>query len=628
MPMTFWCCGWPLGVVVASALWCAGSAGAASRVPIPALQGEGERSPFTGQRVVTEGVVTLLTDTGFFLQDPVGDANPRTSDGVFVHTAAVPQVSVGQRAHVAGVVAEYGGGPAGRDTLPAATTLTELTHVTVLSARAAGSPVRPVPLRLPLPDGVTLERYEGMRVTLQGPLAVASSRSLGALGQLVLHAGPRPRAPTDVTVPGPAARALAEGQARHRIVLDDALNRRDPHPAPFGGPGPVVRAGAAFATIDGVLDQGAVSPRREAFGYRVQPVGRPRLVPAPPRPEAPPDVGGAIKVAGFNVLNYFTTLNTGPGSCAPHGACRGARDAQALARQRARLVEALRALDAHVVGLMEIENNGEVALRDLVDALNARAGAGRYAVVPAPEGGTGSDATRVALIHQPARVTAVGRAAADTAVVHERAPLAQAFQVAGGGRLLVVVGHLKSKRCDGAVGADADRGDGQGCFNERRVRQAEALQRFALGLRERAGTTDVLLLGDFNAHAREDPVRHLTEAGRWHDLLARWAPAAYTHVFDGVASRLDAAFASPSLASQVAGAAVWHINADESPPPVAAEPDAKGGALAFRSSDHDPVVIGIHLRSKSHPPLSRAGASPWKVPVRADTSGHAARPPP
>jgi predicted extracellular nuclease len=269
-----------------------------------------------------------------------------------------------------------------------------------------------------------------------------------------------------------------------------------------------------------------------------------------------------------------------------------------------------------------------VALRDLVDALNARAGAGRYAVVPAPEGGTGSDATRVALIHPPARVTAVGRAAADIAAVHERAPLAQAFQVAGGGRLLVVVGHLKSKRCDGAVGADADRGDGQGCFNERRVRQAEALQRFALGLRERAGTTDVLLLGDFNAHAREDPVRHLTEAGRWHDLLARWAPAAYTHVFDGVASRLDAAFASPSLASQVAGAAVWHINADESPPPAAAEPDGKGGALAFRSSDHDPVVIGIHLRSKSHPPLSRAGASPWKVPVRADTSGHAARPPP
>ena len=54
-------------------------------------------------------------------------------------------------------------------------------------------------------------------------------------------------------------------------------------------------------------------------------------------------------------------------------------------------------MDADVVGLMEIENNGNTAAQDLVNRLNAVAGAGTYATVAMPVGGTGGDAIRVAI---------------------------------------------------------------------------------------------------------------------------------------------------------------------------------------------------------------------------------------
>ena len=92
-----------------------------------------------------------------------------------------------------------------------------------------------------------------------------------------------------------------------------------------------------------------------------------------PRTATPDEVGGSLQVASFNVLNYFTTLDDGPGVCGPSGDldCRGANSAEELVRQRDKIVAALAAMDADVVGLIEIENDDGTAAADLVAGLNA-----------------------------------------------------------------------------------------------------------------------------------------------------------------------------------------------------------------------------------------------------------------
>ena len=127
------------------------------------------------------------------------------------------------------------------------------------------------------------------------------------------------------------------------------------------------------------------------------------------RPQSPPEVGGSLTVAAYNVLNYFTTLdNSGP-ICGPLGNqdCRGADNTFEFERQRAKLVAALAELDADIVGFMEIENHpGDVPTADLVAGINDVLGPGTYDYIAT--GAIGSDAIRVALIYKPAEVTPVG----------------------------------------------------------------------------------------------------------------------------------------------------------------------------------------------------------------------------
>ena len=119
-------------------------------------------------------------------------------------------------------------------------------------------------------------------------------------------------------------------------------------------------------------------------------------------------MGGNLKVASFNVLNYFTTIDTGALDLRPGDQeCRGADTADELARQRAKIVAALVAINADVVGLIEIENNpGDVPTADLVGGLNDALGAGTYAYIAT--GPIGSDAIRQAFIYKPCTVTPVG----------------------------------------------------------------------------------------------------------------------------------------------------------------------------------------------------------------------------
>jgi predicted extracellular nuclease len=118
-------------------------------------------------------------------------------------------------------------------------------------------------------------------------------------------------------------------------------------------------------------------------------------------------------------------------------------------------------------------------------------------------------------------------------------------------------------------------------------------------LRTQGGQQDVLLLGDFNAYLEEDPLRALEQAG-FKNLLRRLPEEdRYSYVYKGESGALDHALATPGLDAAVSGVGIWHINADESPLldyNLEFKTTDRFRPDPFRSSDHDPVLVGLRFR--------------------------------
>jgi predicted extracellular nuclease len=338
--------------------------------------------------------------------------------------------------------------------------------------------------------------------------------------------------------------------------------------------------------------------------YRIQPTEGADYTAANPRPAEPEDVGGNLTVASFNVLNYFTTWPNPPG--------RGADDATEFGRQRTKIIAAIGALDADVVGLIEIENN-LAAIDDLLDGLNHAEGDGTYELIDT--GPIGTDQIKVAFIYKPASVTPVGDfAILDTKVdprfidTLNRPALAQTWQSnETGGVFTAVINHLKSK--GSACPGDPDLLDGAGNCNLTRKAAAEALVDWLDTDPTDSGDEDFLIMGDLNSYDKEDPIDVLL-AGGYTDLVRKYqGELAYSFVFDGQLGYLDHALAGEALVDEVTGATEWHIFADE--PDILVytmgfkqDPqDALFEANAFRSSDHDALLLGLDSCDEIAPTL-------------------------
>ncbi len=591
------------------------------------IQGNGADAAVTGP-VTTQGVVVGDFEgaspnlRGFFIQDPTGDGDPETSDAVFVFNGNNDSVSLGDVVRVTGNASDYQG-------------QTQVSASQVLTC-GHGS-VAPTDVVLPFPNVDFPERYEGMLVRFPQTLFVTEHYQLGRFGQVVMSSGGPLMQPTEVLLPGAEAQALAEQNALNRVIVDDALNNQNPDPIVFGRLGAplsaanTLRAGDAATGMVGVLTYTWAGNAASGNAWRLRPTnalggGIPNFQPLNPRPATAPSVGGSLKVASFNVLNYFVTLDRPSGDpadnqCGPYNdmECRGADSAEELQRQHDKLMTALIKLDADIVGLVELENTtGVNPLEAIVDGLNQRTASGTYAYVDT--GVLGGDAIRVGLIYKPAKVDPLGDFQVLDATVdprfdtsRNRPALAQSFEdVDNGARFTVVVNHLKSKGDSGLAevctdsdpandSADCDTGDGQGYWNQTRTEAAHALADWIASDPTGIDDPDYLLLGDFNSYRMEDPIRTLEASG-----LVNMAPhflgdAAYSYVFDGQWGSLDHAFATSSLVSQITGAAEYHINADE-PSVLDYNTDFKSdGQIVslyapdeFRTSDHDPVVVGIN----------------------------------
>jgi predicted extracellular nuclease len=554
---------------------------------IGAVQGGGAATPIPGQQVTVRGVVVgdLPGISGFYLQDSDGDGDPATSDGIFVFSPV--DVGLGDTVAVSGGVSETFG----------QTQITSQTDVDVCVD--GGAPDLPAASALDLPaDDATRERLEGMLVQPADALTVSEVFDLTRFGELTLSEGGLLVQPTELARPGAEAQQIAAENALRRILLDDGSNASlNATTAPYLTPGTPVRVGD-------VVD--FTEPLVLGFGFsawRLQPADGTAdgvFAPQNTRPAAPDPVGGDLRVAAFNVLNYFVTLDPAIG--------RGATSPAQFELQAGKIVPAILALDAEVVALMEIEDtdstgyspgNADAALADLVARLNAAEGSEDWAYVPLPDElyAVDRDVIRNGIIYRAGSVQPVGDSVGlvdETVWDNAREPIAQTF-VKDGDAVTVISNHFKSKGTTaGATGDNADSGDGQALWNGDRVRQAQSLAAFAAEIAEQTGDADVLLMGDFNAYSREDPIVALEDAG-YVDLGREFDPGRYSYVFDELSGSLDHGLASASLAGKVTDAVHWNINAVESfayqytgdPELYAADP--------FRSSDHDPLVVGIDL---------------------------------
>ncbi len=569
----------------------------APATPIHAIQGTGATTPMPGATNVTiEGVVVGDYQgtgqlSGYYVQeeDAQADADPSTSEGIFVFNTSFA-VAPGDIVRVTGTVSEF---PA------AAPSLTQLTTVSSTLVCATGASVTPTTVQLPIAALSDWERYEGMLVTLPQQLTVTETFTLARFGEVSLSVDGRLYNPTSIVDPGAAALAQQDLNNRRRILLDDGNGQQniDPTIHPIGGlsASNTLRSGYTTTGLVGVLDH------RFSL-YRIQPVGPVAFSADNPRPASPDGVGGSLQVAAMNVLNYFNGDGLGGG----FPTARGAESQFEFDRQEAKIVAALAGIDADVVGLMEIENDSgpNSAVEELTAALNAAVGAGTYAYIDT--GVIGTDEIRVALIYKPGSVTPVGAfdtlTSADDPLFIDtlnRPALAQTFsQNANGQRFTVVVNHLKSK--GSACAGDPDTGDGQGNCNVTRTNAATALANWLETDPTGSGDPDFMIIGDLNAYAKEDPIKAL-EADGYTNLTATFqGPEAYSYVFDGQSGYLDHALANAALTPQVTGVTEWHINADE---PIALDYNTNFKSAnhintlyapdAFRSSDHDPVIVGL-----------------------------------
>ncbi|MCB0143472.1 MAG: ExeM/NucH family extracellular endonuclease, partial [Caldilineaceae bacterium] len=580
----------------------------------------GPASPVVNTEVAIEGVVVgdfqnnASPDNGdlngFHVQDPVGDGNAATSDGVFVYAPGGMDVSVGDAVRVRGSVSEYNG-------------MTEVTASQIWVC-STGNSVAATALSLPVASVDDFEKYEGMLVTFPQALVISEYFNFDRYGEIVLTSE-RHLTPSAEFEPGPAAIQAAQAFLLDRITLDDGRTNQNPDPAihPNGSIfdlSNLFRGGDTVTNVTGALDY--------SFGlYRVQPTQGANYTNVNPRTTAPDAVGNGLKVSSFNVLNYFTTLdNSGP-VCGPqqNQDCRGADNAGEFTRQRDKIIAALTAIDADVVGLIEIENYpGDVPTADLVTGLNNLLGANIYDYIAT--GAIGTDAIRVALIYKPASVTPVGAYAildssVDARFVDDknRPVLAQTFQDnATGGVFTLAVNHLKSKGSDCNDLGDPDTGDGAGNCNQTRKAAAEALVDWLATDPTNSGDADFLIMGDLNSYDKEDPIDairngaddQLGTGDDYTDLVFQFlGENAYSYVFDGQIGYLDHALANVDLLDEVAGVTIWHINADE-PDLIDYDTSFKQPAQdaiyapdAYRASDHDPVIVGLSVCDEIAPTI-------------------------
>ncbi len=607
------------------------------------IQGNSNISPFVNRTVTIEGIVTGdFQDAvgsngdlnGFFIQeeDSQIDDNTNTSEGIFVFDGNTPSVNVqvGDLVKVTGTVSEFFG----------ATQLSNSTSIEVLSSNN----VLPIPISINLPletttnsdnlDIINLEFAEGMLVNFPNQLTVHEMFNLDRFGEIRLINGNRPFQYTQLNTPSVSGfnNHLQEIASRS-IILDDGLSIQNPDPIRFLNEylntNDSFRMGDTTKNITGVVAYSRSSGGSGVEAYRIHPTTDPVFTSINQRPNTPEVLEGTLKVASFNVLNFFTTLDEEANRTANGNDPRGADNILEYERQLNKLVNAFISMDADILGLIELENDFSPssprnAINALVIAINERIGSNVYNWVNPESQFVGGDAIANGFIYNTSTVSIapstsiatltdsdlVGLGLSNSPAVFEgprtnRVPLAVSFKEKSSGEVFTaVINHFKSKGSPGNAQGDTDNGNGVGSSNQTRLNAAIAINTWLNTDPTNSNDPDFLILGDLNAYAKEEPITYLENEGYTDLARNSIGNEAYSFVFDGQLGTLDYALANTNLLSQITSAIEWHINADEADAidyntDFGRNSNLYNESSAARNSDHDPVIVGLNLNSST-----------------------------
>jgi hypothetical protein len=672
--------------------------------PIPTIQGTGSASALATQTVTDKngnvtgkispgtfnvrGIVTTLGQSltkGFYLTDPVGDGNPATSDGIFVYlndkdfATKYKDIKPGAELCLEAKVEEYYGGTQLKPSFESSKARLQVT------AQGLNVPTSVLQVNEGETLAQALNRHEGMRVHLDSSSDLHLTRNYGFDYKVyrnnveLAHKTPLIK-PTQLHVASSTdAVALATKNGSNRLVIESDYKALDgvlPWFPGWDADQGYLRIGDQLTGLEGVIVYNKDAFRLVVPSDFTLTAGALLRSPEEDRQDAPARLSGSdLRIGSFNVLNYFTSHSSIGGAlnilCKDQadadnakGCNRGAKSQPEFEKQRTKIVNAITAMDADLLGLMEMENNGfedNSALHNLVTRLNEQQkdASKHYAYVRLPVTALtdgkffGGDAIMVAMIYRPALLTPSGDASviklpeqryttggvAKTA--GQRDSLVQTFTLAKSKEpLTLVVNHLKSKGSGCYENGDGktEPADLQGKCTEFRVSAAKVLGEAVSKL-----PGQVLLVGDFNSYAKEDPIRVLTDynpatserkivsashtfiGDQPYEQLGREVTRSYglidlnvkfnkekaiSYSYDGELGTLDYALANPALASKVAGVADWHINSFESSQ-FEYGSQYTGTLLKsdnpFSASDHDPIIVDLRLESDATKPDTSSG---------------------
>lgn len=563
--------------------------------PIFKIQSDQRFSPLQGQQLETEGVVTRLSEFGFWIQTPdhQQDNNPQTSEGLFIGAPKLlaKHLSPGKLIRVAGTVKEK-------------RQVTQLSEIRkILTCGSAKLPV-PQEVQLPLTPKKSWEKYEGMQVQLvtgspDNQVAYVSGFTGRGKGYLrhneVVISSQLHYQPTQVALPeSTQAKRLHKNWLQDQLLLAGLANNR------------AIRISDQFQRLMGVVHGYAKKHKKGRIWPRLY-IDDHQLI-ASKRPTPPVyDKQTELVVASFNLNNYFNGKRILSGTS--FKGSRGAKNTAEFEQQSHRIEQAILAINADILVLNEIENDGyqsDSALQFLIGQLNQQQDRKLfYRAVNA--GYMGKDSIRNVIIYRPNKVATVGKASVlnkkNSALDGQgkalfddygnRPVIIQKFRYQDTSLAIAAV-HLKSK--GSSCKETKKQRNGSGNCNLKRSRAAMAIAEKMLDFQE----SDIqLLLGDFNAYKQEQPLQVFHRQG-WRNAADLNTVPGFSHRFRGRLGSLDHILYQirdqSSQGLKPRQFVSWHINSTESEKTVSLAEDNKADtdlAPYLRSSDHDPQILTL-----------------------------------